>query len=370
MRKIMGIINYDDNFEDAAILGQRSLGAVSFLGRYRLIDFVLSNMTNSGIGAIQICVKDNPRSLIEHVDSGVQYNVNSKRGKLHILFGDSSKRSPIYNTDVHILKNNLHIIEESTYDYVVMAPSYMVYSIDFTKVIDEHDASKADVTMVYRRILDADEFYHNCQSVTVNKSSRVTKIVKNYGDVKLRNISLEAYVMKKDVFLNLIKHADEVSSIYTFKELLAEQLDTINVHGYQFKGMVYCINSLDMYYRASMHLLDYNHAKAIISKDWPVYTRTNDSEPTIYTDNANVKNSIVANGCVIEGTIENCVVGRDTVVKKGAVIKNSVIMADVVIGENVNINYTVIDKHVKVKNNREVIGKKNDIVYIGRNNIV
>lgn len=368
--KVMGIINYDDNFEDAAILEKRSLGAVSFMSRYRLIDIVLSNMTNSGISQIQICVKENPRSLIEHVDSGVQYNINSKRGKLHILFGDSSKRSAIYNTDVNILKENLHLIKESHYDYVVIAPTYMVYSIDYRKVIEEHIASEADITMVNRKITDADEYYYNCQTVVVDKFGRVSSIMKNNGSKKQRNVSLEAYIMSKDIFLNIVTNADSVSSLYTFKDLVSDYVDKLYIHSYQFKDMVYCINSLDMYYRASMALIDYKKARDIFKKEWPIYTRTNDSEPTVYTKDASIKNSIVANGCIIKGHIENCVIGRDVVIGKGAVIKDSIIMADTTISDNTEISYAILDKHVKVQKSKKLNGKKNNVIYIGRDNII
>ncbi len=367
MSRILGIVNCDDNsLGNLGMLKYRSIGAVSFLGRYRLVDFPLSNMTNSGIEEIKVLVNNNPHSIIEHIGSGVQYNINSKRGKLDLLFPQEEYSSPLYNTDVQLMYQNLRHMSNKLIDYVVIAPSHILYSMNYKDVIENHIEKGADITVVYKNVNDADTQFDNCECLTLDENRKVTKIERNRGNRKIRNISLETYVMSRELFVNVIEAAVAESSIYRLKDIIEDLCEDHYVNAYQYKGYARCINSLTHYYKANMELRDYDTARLLIKRDWPIYTRTNDSVPTLYTKDAAVKGSVISNGCIIEGTVENSVIGRGVIIKKGAFIKDSVVMADSSIGQNVLLEKVVVDKDVVIKHAAEITGTEESPAYIKR----
>ena len=186
----------------------RSIGAFSFLGRYRIIDFAISNMSNSDINRIQIFVSGKkPRSLIEHVGSGRHYNVNSKRGKVQLLFSQAGSMSNIYNTDVNAYLENVGFIEQMHEEYVVIAPSYMVYKEDYRDLLQKHIDSEADITLLYHRVDNAQDAFLNSYTVNLNRQKGVLSIEKNQGRTKDRNIFMDSYVMKKTLFIDLLHRA-------------------------------------------------------------------------------------------------------------------------------------------------------------------
>ena len=216
MSKALGIVNFSGNHIWVKGLEEyRPIGAFSFLGRYRVIDFPISNMSNSGIDRIQVYIRRKPRSLVEHLGTGRHYNINSKRGRLHILFSESKGDNDLYNTDIAAFSANLECIERSHQPYVVIAPSYMVYSADFNALLANHIESEADITLLYHSVDNARESFLNCNALDLNRQKGVLSIEPNRGNAKNRNIFMDTYIMKKELFLDLIKKAKTLSSMYT-----------------------------------------------------------------------------------------------------------------------------------------------------------
>lgn len=175
----------------------RPIGAFSFLGRYRVIDFPISNLTNSGIEHIQVYIRRKPRSLTEHLGTGRHYNINSKRGKMHILFSENGVENDIYNNDIAAFIENMNCIERVHYPYVVIAPSYMIYSMDFDSLLHTHIDSGADITLLYHSVDNAKENYLNCNTLELNRQKGVNGIEQNHGNAKNRNIFMDTYILKK-----------------------------------------------------------------------------------------------------------------------------------------------------------------------------
>ena len=174
MAKAFGIVNTSGNhIWVEGMQDYRPIGAFSFLGRYRVVDFAISNMSNSGIDRIQVFAGNNPRSLIEHLGTGRHYNINSKRGKLQILFAQSYSKNDIYNTDISAFWENVDSIQKMKEEYVVIAPSYMVYTMDFGKLLKEHTKSGADITLLYHSVQDANMNYLNCYFMSLNRQNGV-----------------------------------------------------------------------------------------------------------------------------------------------------------------------------------------------------
>ncbi len=344
----------------------RPVSAFSFLGRYRIVDFPVSNFSNSGIDRIQVFVSQNPRSLAEHLGTGQHYNINSKRGKLQLLFNQDSRVNEIYNTDVNAFLGNLDIIERMHQPYVILTPGYMVFKQDYRKLLEQHITSGADVTMLYHKVSDAKDAYSTCSILNLNRQKGVKAISRNSAAHDEGNIFMDTYVMKKDLFLSLLRAAQKKSSICTLTEILNDKLEELDVRGVQHKGYFAAITDFNAYFKANLELLDISKADELFSDDWPIYTQTTDSCPVHYFEGAKIVNSMVANGCLIEGTIENSVIGRGVEIKKGAVVKNSVILGHTIIGKDVRLENQVIDKWATITAGKELIAEPDRPGYVRR----
>ncbi len=366
MCNALGIVSFPGaNVQVNGLEEFRPVGAFSFLGRYRVIDFPLSNMTNSGIEHIQVYIKEKPRSLIEHLSTGRHYNINSKRGGLRVLYGENTGSS-FYNHDIALFKASLDYIEESNFEHVIIAPSYMIYKMDYDKLLAEHIASEADVTVAYKSVDNAKTNFINCDTLNLNKQKGVLSIEKNRGNYKTRNISMETYVLSKALFIDLIQKASKTSSLYWFRDILNDECANLDVRGYAYRGYLAAITDLTAYYNANIELINIENATQLFDEEWPIYTRTNDSAPTQYYDDATVKHAVISNGCRIEGTVENSVVGRGCTIKAGAIVKNSVILPGCYIGDDVVLENVVVDKKARITRMKEVIGVCGSPAYVRR----
>lgn len=366
MRDALGLVSFAGptvNIE--GMMDTRSVGAISFLGRYRLIDFTLSNFTNSGIDEVQIYVKNKPRSLVTHVTEG-NYNMNSKRGGLKFLFNSSYKTNSIYNNDISCYMENLESIEESDKEYVILSPSHLVYCFDFNDLLSEHKQNGNDITILYIQTSKAKERYFMQRTLDMDNDERVKAVHTNLGKYKNQKVALEVMVMRKSLFIDLINRARNTSSLYTLCDVIKDQLDDLRVFGYKYKGVVASITSLKEYFDANMYLSDLSTSKKLFRSDWQIHTKTNDSCPTKYTKDANVIGSIVANGCIIEGTVINSVIGRNVVIKKGTVVKDCVVLPSVCVSEGAHLENCIIDKYAEVKYVKTLKGSKNHPLYVKR----
>ena len=365
--KVLGIVNFEDDSVKIDGLGDyRPVPAVSFMGRYRIIDVILSNMTNSGIDNVHVYCKEKPRNLFDHLGDGSMYNINSKRGKLRILYGEKPFSSPVYNTDIANFMLNMQYIEEDPNPYVLVAPSYFVYNFDFNEAFNAHVESGADITVLYTSTNDAKTKFLSCDVIQMDKEKRILSFEKNRGKSKNRQVSMEAYILSKALFIQLIKQATSVSSLYWFKDILHDQVNELVIKGYGVRGYVACIDSLSAFYKVAMELKNLNNAEALFKEDRPIYTQTNDSSPTRYTSDACVKESIIANGCLIEGTVEGSIIGRNVTIKEGAYVKDSIIMTDAVIDNDAKLEYVVVDKYAIVHHIKKLVGSEDSPVYVKR----
>ena len=369
--KAFGVINSAANYiRVEGLHDYRPIGAFSFLGRFRVIDFPISNMSNSGLDRIHVYLNSRPRSIVEHIGSGRHYNINSKRGNLQLLFTQNNGANSFYNTDINSYLENLEQIERMPHEYVVVAPSYMVYKQDFQQLLDDHVEAGTDITLLYHKVDQAKEYYRACNVVTLNKQKGVESLERNMGTAKEKNISMDTYVMKKEIFIDLIKRANKESSAYSLADMINLVCNEMDVRGYQHKGYFAAITSLDDYYRANMELLDYGVAMDFFKTDWPFYTMTTDACPTHYFHGASVKHSMVCNAGLIEGTVENSIIGRNVHIGKGTVVRNSIILSYSDIGDGVYIENAVVDKWATVKKIKKIVSDSVTPVYVKRNDIL
>ena len=264
MYKAFGIVNSSSrNIRVEGLEDYRPIGAFSFLGRYRMVDFPISNLSNSGIDRIQVYVKEKPRTLVSHIGTGRHYNINSKSGRLQVLFTDSDQRNNIYNTDIASYYENMECIKEMHHPYVVITPDYMVYTADFSKLIEQHIQSEADITLLYHAVDNAKDAYLNCNILNLNKQKGVLSIEPNHGNAKNRNIFMDTYIMKKDLFIELIRKAKAISSAFTLADIINELHDELDVRGVSHRGFFASITDFQSYYNANMDLIDIKAAQTL-----------------------------------------------------------------------------------------------------------
>lgn len=363
----LGIISFEDRHADVEGLGKyRPVPAISFLGRFRIIDFILSNMTNSGIDHVQVYCKEKPRNLFEHLGDGSHFNINSKRGKLGIFFGEKSFSSEIYNHDVANYILNMQYIELDTNPYVVVAPSYFVYAMNFNDMLQAHVETGADVTVLYAATSEGKTTALGCDTLEMDKEHRIIRFGKNRGTRKNIVVSTEAYIMRKKLFIELVQKASETSSLYWFKDILADLAEELDMRGYAVHGFVGCVNSLADYYRISMKLRDHKTAASLFKPNWPIYTKTHDSVPARFGPASSASNSVIANGSQIEGKVAGTIVSRDCHIGKGAVVENSIILPHSYIGENVSLDHVIVDKYAVVQHVKQLKGSAEAPVYVRR----
>ena len=318
----------------------RPISSFSFAGRFRLVDFPISNMSNSGIDRIQVYISGNPRSLVEHLGTGRNYNINSKRGKLQLLFHDEGNINRLYNTDIAAFMDSISIIERMREDYVIITSSNMVYVENYNALLEQHIKSEADVTLLYHRVENADEAYRGCNCLILNRQKGVQTIEMNMGNTKDSNVFMDTYVMKKDLFVQLIRKAASTSSMYHLSRIVSESCNELDVRGVQHKGFYAAITDLKSYYDSNLELLNPQEARSLFDPKWQIYTQT------------------------------TCVLGRGVKIGKGAVVKNSVILAYATIGEDVVIENQVVDKWAKIIHAKEVVADAEHPGYVRRDDIL
>lgn len=367
MSKVLGLLNFEPSYVNVRGLEDfRPISATSILGRYRVVDFMLSNFTNSGIDSIKVYIKNRPRSIVEHINR-TSYNINSKSGRIHMLFGeDYYSNNDLFNVDIQAFKTYMEFVDVENSAYVVIAPSHFIFKQDFSELLAYHTKSKNDITILYQSVNNSDTDYLMGDLLSLDDNKHVTDIHKNRGKYKNGYVSLETYVMSTLTFKQLVEEASTTSSLYSLSDIISDNVRVLKVGAYQHRGYCACISTLRAYYEANMHIKKEKELLKLINEDWPIYTMTNDSCPTLYKKGAKVSGSIVANGCQIEGTVINSVIGRNVIVKPGAIVKDSVILPDTFIDKNVKLDCAVVDRLSIVTHIKDLKGTKEDPIYIKR----
>ena len=367
MSRILGLLNFEPSYVNVRGLEDyRPISATSILGRYRVVDFMLSNFTNSGIDSIKVYIKNRPRSMVEHI-TRTSYNINSKKGKIHLLHGETNfSNNDLFNVDIDAFKTYMEFIDVENPSYVVIAPSHFIFKQDFSELVDYHIASKNDITVLYQNSSTTDKEYLMGDILSIDEHNRVTSFHKNRGKYKNGFVSLETYVMDTLTFKQLVEEASTTSSLYSLSDIINDCVRVLKIGAYQHHGYCACISTLKAYYDANMHIRKEKELVKLINEDWPIYTMTNDSCPTLYKQGAKVSGSIIANGSIIEGTVINSVIGRNVIIKKGAVVKDSVVLPNTFIDKNVKLDTAVVDRLAIVTHIKDLKGTKDEPIYIKR----
>lgn len=358
MREVMGIINdtiVGENLRD--LISHRSIAAIPFGGRYRLIDFPLSSMVNSGIRNIGIVTQRKNRSLLEHLESGADWDLNSKKDGLFILPPVFEKESYYKNLgDVDYYHKHLDYLKFSTQKYVLLANSNVIYNMDFNGLWDFFKHKKADIAFVYQQM--EDKFQAHNHTMFEMDNDRVTDIAVNPQKKINNNLSLGIMLIKKEILIELIDHCISRGLDDLVKDGIIPKINQLKMMAYSYKGFWGKIHSTCSYYKYSKKLLESQTWKNLFISPHPILTRVQNEPPAKYCAGSKVVNSLIANGCIIEGSVVNSILFRGVKVEKGAVVKDSIVMQKGVIGLGATLENAILDKDIVLNENTKIISPK------------
>lgn len=344
----------------------RAMASVPFGARYRLIDFPLSSMVNSGITQVGIITKQNYYSLMNHLGMGSEWDLARKTGGLHILPPYRSEGSGIYRGRLEALAGAAEFIRESDADYVVLADSNVIANIDLKPIVQFHEDKGADITCVYGRGVYSTERALTKTVLSVDEESKVYDVLARPAISGEMNVALDVYVMKRKFLEDLIRES-ECRGLYSFEtDILLHKLHDYKIMGYKYENYFEIIDCMKTYYKANADMMNRDICHEVFNLERPIYTKIRDVAPAKYGIDADVKGSLIADGCIIEGKVENSILFRGVVVKKGAVVKDSIVMQDSVIEEKASCINVISDKDVTLTKNRTITGSADYPVFISK----
>lgn len=367
----LGIIfpnSYDSTVPE--LVTERTMASIPFAGRYRMIDFVLSSMANCGISNVSIVVRKNYHSLMDHLGTGREWDMARRHGGLNIVPPFAEKGVRIYSGRVEALNSILGFLEHQKERYVVMSDANIAVNYDFNALIAAHQASGADVTVAYQKTEIPEGRKDDNYTLTVGADGRVTELLFNDYRPGVQNLDLNIYVLERETLIRLIKDATSRGLIYFERDILAHNVNILNIQAVEYTGYVAHICDMKSYFDENMRLIHEKNLDALFPKESPVYTKIRDDNPTRYVAGSQVNSSLLADGCTIEGTVQNCVLFRGVTVKKGAVVKNCVLMQDTVVEAGAELDCVVTDKNVHITAGKKLAGTESFPVYVQKNHTV
>ncbi len=350
----------------------RSGSAVPVAGKYRAIDFPLSSMVNSGINNVGVLTQYSFRSLMDHLGSGKEWDLDRKKDGLYI-FPPSMGNDDTgwYRGSADAMYKNLTFLERSDEDFVIIAQGNCIYNMDFSKAVEYHVRKNAQITLIYRNMNDyTQEELRQLGIVRIDKNSRVTDLQEKPGNPETRLGSLGIYVAERKFLVSLLETCEAHGNYDFVKDILIRRLDTLQIYGYEFSGYWRNLNTVETYYRCNMEMLDPELINDLFIRRGKVFTKVKDETPAKYNEEALISNSIVADGCIIEGTVINSVLFRGVYVGKGAVIRDTIVMQDSVVQQGANLDSAILDKNVTITENRHLKGEKNWPLTVGKGVVV
>jgi len=351
MKNVTGIITLVTNEKVLQDLTHhRTLAAVPIGGRYRIIDFALSNMANSGIRDVGLFAQNKCGSLISHLGNGREWNLNRKRGGLFILPPDYSEYPSSMNKwDVSHFHSRLGYFQSRANKYLIISGCNMICNLDYRDAFHFHQKTNADVTIIYKKCHESEKkFFSSCFAVETDANGRVIDLRINPGQLTGSKVALEMFIMSKSLLISLIDDCITREWCDLVNDGLMANMKNLKIYGYPYQGYLAKINSLENFYRHNMDLLLPEVWEELFFRPGSIYTKVKDSAPAKYGADSSVKNSLVANDCVLEGKVENSVISRGVRIGRGAQVKNSIVLGRCVIGENALVNNVILDKEVLV----------------------
>jgi len=354
------------------LTNRRTMASVPFGCRYRLIDFALSNMVNSGISNIGIITHYNYQSLLDHIGMGTDWDLARRSGGIKILppfitaYANGAAQK-VYSSRLEALMGVMNFISRAPEEYVVLSDCDVICNMDITDMVRFHESRGADITLAVKRIKSRE---HKLPRDAILVNTEGDKIIgaENYiGREEEFDISMNVMVVKRSLLHSLVLDAQAKGYSDFYRDVIGRNMDMLNFCAYRYEGYFSLISSLAGYFESSMKLLESSARKGLFEiTNRPVYTKVRNSPPAKYCEDAVVNGSLIADGCIIEGRVENSIIFRGVKVGKGSVVKNCILLQDTYVGDNVKLNCVISDKNVVIKDYRNLSGHPTMPFYIDK----
>lgn len=344
----------------------RTMGSVMFGGRYRLIDFPLSNMVNSGISEVGVITKSNYQSLLDHLGSAREWDLARKKGGLYILPPFGNVESTLYRGRIEALYGAMSFIKHSRAKYVILSDCDVVTNIDYKPIVAAHIESGADITAVAHTGVYSSDDIKTSTVFNVDTDKNVTSVLINPDISGTCTTSLNVFVMSMDFLIETVNDAMARGNVSFERNILQEKCRELKIKIYEYDNYFSKLNSPESYFKSNMSLLEPENARKLFVPKRSIYTKVSDNAPVKYDLDSKVSNSLVADGCIIEGEVENSVLFRGVKVGKGAKVKNCILMQGTVVGDNAELNYLITDKNVSICENHILTSSPQYPMYVGK----
>ena len=368
---VMGII-FTNDATMGELTNKRTMASIPFGGRYRQVDWALSNLSCAGVRHVGIISRHSYQSLMNHIGDGEEWGLELEEGGLEFLTPYAMSVSDTYRGKLESLANAMDFLEYGADDeYVVMIDSAILSNIDLIQVLNNHIDSGKDVTVVTKAGIANGEKKLDL-ALKLNADEEVVDMVVDYVASPDYVASMDIFVLSKKLLVDLVKEHIARNRFHMDRDLVLGgwQNGTVTVNAYQFDGVAMFNESVEEYFTNSMALIDKDVRKDIFHGNHPVYTKVRDRVPTYYGEDCEVENCVIADGCMLEGEVEDSILFRQVSVAKGAEVENCIVMNDAVIGEGAELKYVILDKDVTVTPGAKLIGTKKNPIIVKRGETV
>lgn len=336
----------------------RSVAAVPFGGRYRCIDFVLSDMVNSGVTSVGLITQKNYHSLMDHLGAGKEWDLHRKREGLFMLPPFMTKENTgLYRGSIDAIRSCLGYVRRCPQQYVILTGSHTIFNMTFDEMIKRHVQTRANITILYNEEETTVSEEQNMDlRLIMDGEGRVTEMELNPFTPRSTHRSCDLMILDKLLLEYLVGEAYSHGDYDFTRDILLKKCGSLRIMGYRYDGYVARLDSVNDFFRHNLALLQPEVRGDLFNPQHPIYTKIKDEVSARYGENAVVKNAMLADGCVIEGTVENSILFRGVTVKKGALVQNSILMQGAAIGENCRLDHVILDKGVTIRDGRTLTG--------------
>lgn len=361
---VMGVVFanvHDDLISE--LTSARSMASVPFGGRYRLIDFSLSNLVNAGITKVGVIPRFNYHSLMDHLGSGKPWDLDRKSGGLSILPPYITPEISVGAGHINSINSIMNYLDRSKEKYVVMCDADVIGNINIEKMLEFHFDRGADITVAYKNGR-LPKSHGDIMTFELDGDNRISEIRMPQNSGSECNFSLDVVIIERKLIMDMAKSANEKNLLSLWRDVFMPSLEKYKFFGYEIKEYAIVVDGAESYAKASFDLLNPEIRKDIFNSERPIYTKTRDDFPTKYGLNSCVKNSLIADGCIIEGNVKNCIIFRGVKILEGAKLENCIIMQDTVVGKNADIKYVISDKNATISDGLKMCGAPKQFMII------
>ena len=376
MKDVMGLIYTGENdIHLGELTSVRAVAALPIAGRYRIIDFQLSSMVHSGIKRVGVITQKNYQSLMDHLGSGREWDLHGKVGLQILPPFVTRDNQGVYDGLLDSLKSNLDFLRKSPEKYIVLTNSHSIYNMDYTEAIEQHIATGADITAFYAQpseAFDGEGFEGEADAhFTVDEDKNIVAMEVGQSHPTCFCPSLKIYVAERETLVKIVEQSTANGYHHFGRDLIQRSINnhSLKICGYEYKGYCCQIDSIQAYFKFNQTMLTEKGRKALFPAELPVYTKVRDDLPARYMG-GQCSDSLVANGCIIEGTVINSVLFRGVKIAKGAVVKNSIIMQDAQIQEGAEVDHCILDKQSVIRRYGRLIAPAAYPIVIAKNVVI